>query len=101
MLNWKNSERNLGYIITDMLNEKDPSGSMEFTASDIYEYCRSLNLIGDEHIGANITSILRSLKIDRQELIQPRGDYHPYKISNKGFLSVLLNLKHRYYRLKK
>ena len=88
MLNWTQRERELGYCIVEMLLEGD-NDYKEFKSGDIPISSSSINY-------GSITSLLRSLKMKHGELIQPRGDYTPYKLSANGYLSILLSLRRKF-----
>lgn len=90
MLNWKQSERELGYCIVEMLLERD-NDHQELTAEDI-----RISLKDTKHNAYYVTPLLRSLKLNHRELTQPRGDYTPYKLSANGYLSILLSLRRKF-----
>lgn len=95
LFNWTIRERDVAYCIIEMLSERD-SSEQDFTASDIYDIYgdRLEKLWGD--LPVSLTPIFRSLKSNHRELIQPNGDYYPYRLARGGYLAMLLSLRMRH-----
>jgi len=99
MLDWTPQERDVGYLIVEMLVDKDPSGKLEFAPKHIGygRYGDHLKNLypRNQDIYTTVVSIFRKLK-QRKELRQPRGDYTPYKLAENGYLFSLLSLRVRH-----
>ena len=97
MINWTNQERDVGMLIVDMLEERDPTGNIEFNPINIYWHYRDRfsYLWPNSGIPSSVIHCFRSLK-KKKELIQEKGDYYPYRLSKNGCLFLLLSLRVRH-----
>ncbi len=101
MLNWTQRERDLGFLIISMIEDKriqcgDLDLVVEFTPIEINRYGSDIlkYLWNTENYYLN--PIFRSLKNNHKELTQPKGNYYPYRVSNYGYLSEILYMRKRH-----
>ena len=95
--NWEPQTRDVGYLIVEMLAEKDPTAQMEFYPVDI---CKSYGsrlkrLWGCRTYQETVAQKFRRL-LAYKELEQPSGRRTPYRLAKSGRLFLLLSLHQRH-----